>query len=67
MPYHYTYKGFTKRKMGVTREIFFKTFKWIKPEDSENLTKNLKHDKPASLGRSKSTLTDTKNVTVKYA
>ena len=28
---------------------FFKAFKWIKPEDSENLTKIQKHDKGTSL------------------
>ena len=28
---------------------FFKAFKWIKSEDSENLTKIPKHDKRTSL------------------
>ena len=28
---------------------FFKAFKWIKPEDFENLTKIPKHDKQTSL------------------
>ena len=30
-------------------EKFVKAFKWIKPKESENLTKILKHDKRASL------------------
>ena len=48
MAYHYTYKRFIKKKMGVIG-IFLKTIKYIKPEDSENLTKITTHDKPTSL------------------
>ena len=35
--------------MGGQWEFFVKAFKWIKPEDSENLTKIPKHDKRTSL------------------
>ena len=44
MHYKYTCKRFIKRKMGVNRQNILKAFKWIKPEDSKNLTKNTKHE-----------------------
>ena len=52
MAYNYTCKRFIQRKMGVHGHFFFKAFKWIKPEDSENLTKIPKHDKQTSLKHS---------------
>ena len=48
MAYYHTCKRFIKRKMGVNGH-FFNAFKWIKPEDFENLTKILKHDNRTSL------------------
>ena len=38
-----------KRKLGVTGQIFFFTFEWIKTEDSENLTKSQKYEQQTSL------------------
>ena len=39
-------KDLQKEKWGSQGN--FKAFKWIKPEDSENLTRNTKHDKRTS-------------------
>ena len=39
----YTYKRFKNEKWEAMA-TFFKAFKWIKPDDSENLTKIAKHD-----------------------
>ena len=38
-----------KRKMGVNGQIFLQTLEWIKPEASENLTKNQKYEERISL------------------
>ena len=38
-----------KNKNGDQRAKKIKAFKWIKPDDSENLTKIPKHDKRISL------------------
>ena len=38
-----------KKKSGGWWAKFFKAFKWIKPEDSENLTKNQKHEQLANI------------------
>ena len=49
MAYNYTCKRFIKRKNGGQWAKIINEFKWIKPEDSENLTKILKHNKRTSL------------------
>ena len=49
MTYNYSRKRFIKRKIGVHGQIFLRAFKWLKPEDSENLTKIPKHDKQTFL------------------
>ena len=46
MAYNYTCERFIKRKMGVNGQNFFR---WMKPGDSENLTKIPKLDKQTSL------------------
>ena len=38
-----------KRKIGVSGHFFFKGNTWIKPEDSENLTKIHQMEKQTSL------------------